>query len=66
MEASNDPEMTEPFERNEKIYCGIPEMMVLEGDETLLFGMLVYITVEDQRLVPTKKALPKIFLHKKE
>ncbi len=54
MEASNDPEMTQPFERNEKIYCGIPEKMVLEGAETIPFGMLVYITVEDQRSVPVK------------
>ena len=54
MEASNNPEMTEPFERNEKIYCGIPEKMVLEGAETIPFGMLVYVTVEDQRSVPVK------------
>ncbi|MBO5015127.1 MAG: hypothetical protein J6C92_04865 [Bacteroidaceae bacterium] len=54
MEASNDPEMTEPFERNEKIYCGIPEKMVLEGAETIPFGLLVYVTVEDQRSVPLK------------
>ncbi len=54
MEASNDPEMTEPFERNEKIYCGIPEKMILEGAETIPFGMLVYVTVEDQRSVPVK------------
>lgn len=54
MEASNDSEMTKPFERNEKIYCGIPEKMVLEGAETIPFGMLVYVTVEDQRSVPVK------------
>lgn len=54
MEASYDPEKTHPFERNEKIYCGIPEKMVLEGAETIPFGMLAYVTVEDQRSVPVK------------
>ncbi len=52
--ASRDSDMTVPFERNEKIYCGIPEKMVLEGAETIPFGMLVYVTVEDQHSVPVK------------
>lgn len=52
--ASRDSDMTVPFERSEKIYCGIPEEMVSEGAETIPFGMLVYVIVEDQRSVPVK------------
>lgn len=52
--ASADPDMTKPFGKNEKIYFGVPELFVAEGNSDIPFGMLVYIFLEDGHSVPIK------------
>lgn len=52
--ASVDPDMTKPFEKNDKIYFGAPELDMAEDNSDIPFGMLVYIFLEDGHSVPIK------------
>ncbi len=46
--------MTKVFKHGDKIYCGVPEKIALEGADEVPFGLLVYVILEDQREVAVK------------